>query len=244
MPEDDPGPGPSVEEIEEQAMTQHEVADHIGVQPSDTVTWHPEWDEHPEEQPGKNARIEDEVLIWEQEYDVDGVDEPVCFEARLECEETTVWKAVVSLPEYVGKNYPRSVDLQCRPDPEYGFVETVEMADDPDVYAAREATLYYKDNFQPTVQVECWMRDLLKDALDFEASMAAIDEKMAAAKANTRSPPETEPGDAFECPVCREDIYHLTRETVDDSWACPECEADVEGHYSLEPSDSAGNAEL
>lgn len=158
------------EEIEEQGLTTDDVLDVEVERPRDEVEWLPEWDDHPEERPGENTRIEDETLIWER----DG------FEARLESYETTHWRSEVSIPSEIGQWYPREIDLQCRPDPEYGYVESVDLKD----YEASKAVLILQENFQPTWEVNRWIDGLIQNAEESQQFQNEISEKLDVARNN------------------------------------------------------------
>lgn len=160
----------SKEEIERQGLTTDDVMDREFAQPQREVKWLPEWDEHPEERPGENTRIEDETLIWER----DG------FEARLESYETTHWRAHIAIPKDVGEYYPRPFDLKCHPLPEYGFVKQTEQED----YATVGATLIISENFQPVFEVNEFIDALVDSAEQSEQFREEIEEKMAAAREN------------------------------------------------------------
>lgn len=160
----------SKDKIKTEGLTPDDVMDRHFEQPQTDVEWLPEWDEFPEEQPGENARIEDNALIWER----DG------FEARLESYETTHWRAEIDIPERVGKYYPREIDLKCHPLPEHGFVENVERDD----YTTIAATLIIQANFQPVFEVNKFIDELLKSAQESEQFQEEIEEKMAVAREN------------------------------------------------------------
>lgn len=156
-----------IDRIEEEDMTAEEVLDRYTAQPRDTVEWIPEWDDHPEERPGENTRIEDETLIWENGE----------FEIRLESYETTHWKAVVSVPEDVGELYPRDIDLKCHPLPEHGYVESVEIDD----YVATAVTLILAENFMPIHEVNTFVDDLRDDAAESQQFMDNLEAGLEAA---------------------------------------------------------------
>lgn len=184
------------EEIKQDELTTDEVMSREFAEPQREIKWLPEWDDHPEEQPGENARIEDETLIWER----DG------FEARLESYETTHWKAEIEIPKDVGQYYPREFDLKCHPIPEYGFVKAVEQ----EGYATVGATLIIQANFQPVFEVNTFIDELVESAEQSEQFREEVEEKMAAARENeekqkqARSPGWSEEHDAFVCPHCKE----------------------------------------
>jgi hypothetical protein len=160
----------SEDQIREEGLTKDDVLDVETEQPQQEVEWLPEWDEHPEEQPGENARIEDGVLIWER----DG------FEARLESYETTHWRATVTIPEEVGQWYPREFDLKCSPKPEYGFVESVETEE----YVTTGAVLIITENFQPTWEVNAWIDYLLESSEQSQQFQDELTNKLAVASEN------------------------------------------------------------
>jgi hypothetical protein len=158
----------SKEEIEEQNLTTDDVLDRHLAEPQEAVEWLPEWDDHPEERPGDNARIEDETLIWENGE----------FEARLQSYETTHWKATVTIPKWVGEYYPRGFELKCLSIPEFGFVDDVETED----YCAVEATLILQANHQPVYEVNKYIDELRDGAEQSQQFREELEEKMAAAR--------------------------------------------------------------
>jgi len=160
----------SHEEIQQDGLTTDEVMSREFAEPQREVEWLPEWEECPEEQPGDNARIEDNTLMWER----DG------FEARLESYETTHWQAEIEMPKAVGQYYPREVDLKCHPLPEYGFVKDVEQDD----YSTVGATLIIQANFQPVFEVNEFIDELVESAEQSEAFREEVEEKLAAAREN------------------------------------------------------------
>lgn len=160
----------TTDEIREEGLTTDDIMDREFVEPRTEVEWVPEWDEHPEEQPGENTHIEDDTLIWER----DG------FTVRLESYEVTHWRADIEIPERVGQHYPREFDLKCRPRPKHGFIEGVES----DGYTAVGATLIIQANFQPVFEVNQFIDELLESAEQSEAFRDEIEEKMAAAREN------------------------------------------------------------
>lgn len=158
------------EEIEQDELTTDEVMSRELVEPQSDVEWLPEWDEFPDEQPGDNARIEDNTLIWER----DG------FEVRLESYETTHWRAEIDMPENIGQYYPREFDLKCNPLPKYGFVKEVEQ----DEYTTVGVTLIIQENFQPVFEVNNFIDDLVESAEEAEKFREDVEEKLSAARKN------------------------------------------------------------
>lgn len=162
------------ESIREEGLTTDDVMNREFVEPQTDVEMLPEWEEFPEERPGENLRIEENVLIWER----DG------FEARLESYETTHWKAHITIPKEIGKWQPRPIDLKCKSYPEYGYVEDVETED----YSAVGATIILQDNFQPTWEVNHFIDKLIEEAEGGAEYEKEVEEMLAAAR-------ENEPGD-------------------------------------------------
>ena len=160
----------SKEEIERRGLTTDDVMASEIAEPQDEVVWPPEWDENPDAQPGENARIEDETLIWENGE----------FEARLESYETTHWRSVIEIPKWVGEYYPRGFELKCRPRPKHGFVESVETED----YCVVGATLIHQENLQPVYEVNKFIDELRESAKQSEQFRQEVEEKMAAARQN------------------------------------------------------------
>jgi len=162
----------SKERIREEGLTTDDVMKREFAEPQDTVEWVPEWDDNPETRPGENVQIthDGEVLEWER----DG------FEVGLESWETTHWMAAVTIPERVGKYYPREVDLKCYPLPEHGYVDHVETVE----YRATMANLVIQANFQPIWEVNNFIDQLLEDAKASEQREQEIGEKMATAREN------------------------------------------------------------
>lgn len=160
----------SEDQIRAEKLTTEDVLDVETVQPQQEVRWPPEWDEDPEEQPGENARIEDGVLIWEREG----------FEARLESYMTTHWRATVAIPEEIGQFTPREIDLKCAPEPEYGYVESVETDD----YVATEATLIIQENYQPTWEVNSWIDSRIEGAEHSQQFRDDLKNKLSVAREN------------------------------------------------------------
>ena len=161
----------SRDEIEAEALTTEDVLDVETEQPQTDVRILPEWEEYPEERPGENLRIEDNTLLYER----DG------FEVAIESYETTHWRVDLSIPEEVGKWYPRPLDLKCRPLPEHGFVESVDTSDS---YEASSATLIIQENFQPTFEVRKFIEYLLDNA---EASEQFTEEPMRNSKPHAKT---------------------------------------------------------
>lgn len=151
-------------------MDSEEVLDRYTVEPQTEVEWVPEWDEFPEEQPGENTHIEDDVLIWER----DG------FVVRLESWETTHWRAEIAIPENVGEHFARPFDLKCKPFPEYGFIKSVEM----DGYTAASAEVILAANRQPVYEVNNIVDQLLEEAEQNEQFMENLEEGLAVAEDN------------------------------------------------------------
>lgn len=218
----------SDDEIQEKDLTTGDVLDHEFVEPQQDVEWLPEWDDHPEEQPGENARIEENTLIWEKSG----------FEARLESYETTHWRAEVDIPEQVGKHYPRGLDLKCNPIPEYGFIKDVKRED----YTTVGATLIIQENFQPVYEVNEFIEDLAESAAESEKFMNEVEEKMAVARENeekqkqARTPGWSEDHDAFVCPHCKETSNHVSKR--DDGGAdCVHCGESVDEYVVSEDED-------
>lgn len=160
----------SEDEIQEKNLTTDDVLDREVVEPQQGVEWLPEWDEHPEERPGENTRIEDDTLLWER----DG------FEVELESYETTHWKATVSIPEEVGQWHPRDFDLKCSPIPEHGFVKEVETEE----YATVKAVLILQENFQPTWEVNHFIDHLLEGAQNSQEFQEDLENKLSLASEN------------------------------------------------------------
>lgn len=160
-----------IDQIEEEELTEGEVLERFTAEPQQDVEWLPEWDDHPEEQPGENTRIEDGTLIWER----DG------FEARLESYETTHWRAELTIPEKVGEHYPRPVDLKCHPLPEHGFVESVEQ----DGYTTSGAVIVIAENFQPVYEVNRFIDELIESAEESKQFMEALETGLEVAKEAT-----------------------------------------------------------
>lgn len=160
----------SKNQIEEEELTTQDVLDSELETPRQEVEIYPEWEEHPEEAPGENVRIEDGTLIWER----DG------FEARMESYETTHWRVELDIPHTVAKWYPRTIDLKCLPLPEHGFVSDVEVED----YESVGATLVIQDNFQPTFEVNQFIDKLLENAESSEEFQNEINEKLENARQN------------------------------------------------------------
>lgn len=196
-------------------------------QPQTEVKWLPEWDDHPEERPGENTRLEDGVLRWEK----DG------FDVRLESYETTHWKATVSIPEWVGEYFPRSFDLKCTPLPEYGFVKSVAIED----YAATEATLIIQSNYQPTWEVNNWIEARVLDAEEQQEFMDEVSERISDANERVaesrmkesgleRVPlPGADDGETYTCPFCGfKDEYVMERD--DGGHNCPNCSEPIDAH--------------
>lgn len=138
------------------------------VTPQEEVEIPPEWEEHPEEQPGENTRIEDGELRWES----DG------FDVRLWNLEPTKWKAVISIPTEVGGVWAREMDIKCRPMPHYGFVDSAVVED----YKVREVTLILSENFQPVHEVNAYIESLREDAETFQERQQEWAEKIAEAR--------------------------------------------------------------
>lgn len=160
----------SEDRIREENLTKGDVLDRMTETPQQSVEWLEVWDDHPEERPGENTRIEDETLIWER----DG------FEARLESFETTHWRAELDVPERVGKWFPREIDLKAAPKPEYGYVESVET----ESYAVTEATIVLCENFQPTYEVNAFIDYLLEKADGSEQFQDDLESALAVAGEN------------------------------------------------------------
>mgnify|MGYP000058942433 CR=1 FL=1 len=158
------------DQIEEEELTPDEVMDREFVEPQQDVRVLPEWEEYPEEAPGDNVRIEDDELVWER----DG------FEARLTSYETTHWQADISIPKSVGKWQARPVDVKCKPVPEHGYVDDVEIED----YTTVGVTLILQENFQPTFAVNNFIDHLIEQAEGSEAFQEEVEEKMAVAREN------------------------------------------------------------
>lgn len=158
------------DQIQDDGLTKEDVLDVETEQPQQEVEWLPEWDDHPEERPGENTRIEDGVLLWER----DG------FEASLESYETTHWKAAVNIPESVGQYYPREFDLKCSPRPEYGFIDDVEQ----DEYTTTQATLVIQENYQPTWEVNAFIDMLIETRDQSEQFREELGDKLAVASEN------------------------------------------------------------
>ncbi|WP_123619568.1 hypothetical protein [Halorubrum sp. CSM-61] len=194
----------SKDKIEADGLTTEDVLDVETAQPQTEVRILPEWEEHPEERPGENLRIEENTLL----YDRDG------FEVAIESYETTHWRVELSIPKEVGKWYPRPLDLKCLSVPEYGFVESVETSDS---YETIGATLIIQENFQPTFEVREVIEHLLENAEASEEFTEELDEKLEAARENERELKEQKipgwDGEAFTCPHCKEDATHAA---VDD----------------------------
>jgi len=91
----------SRDEIEAEGLTTEDVLDVETAQPQTDVQILPEWEKHPEERPGENLRIEGNTLLYER----DG------FEVAIESYKTTHWRVDLSIPESIGKWYPRPLDL-------------------------------------------------------------------------------------------------------------------------------------
>jgi len=123
--------------------------------------------------PGENLRIEGNTLLYER----DG------FEVAIESYKTTHWRVDLSIPESIGKWYPRPLDLKCLSVPEYGFVDSVETSDS---YAAIGATLIIQENFQPTFEVRKVIEHLLDNAEKSEQFTEELDGKLDAARENER----------------------------------------------------------
>jgi len=96
---------------------------------------------------------------------------------------TTHWRVDLSIPESIGKWYPRPLDLKCLSVPEYGFVDSVETSDS---YAAIGATLIIQENFQPTFEVRKVIEHLLDNAEKSEQFTEELDGKLDAARENER----------------------------------------------------------
>jgi len=164
----------SRDEIEAEGLTTEDVLDVETAQPQTDVQILPEWEKHPEERPGENLRIEGNTLLYER----DG------FEVAIESYKTTHWRVDLSIPESIGKWYPRPLDLKCLSVPEYGFVDSVETSDS---YAAIGATLIIQENFQPTFEVRKVIEHLLDNAAEkSEQFTEELDGKLDAARENER----------------------------------------------------------
>ena len=163
----------SKDEIEAESLTTEDVLEVEAAQPQTDVRILPEWEEHPEERPGENLRIEENTLLYER----DG------FEVAIESYETTHWRVDLTIPEEVGKWYPRPLDLKCLSVPEYGFVESVETSDS---YETIGATVIIQENFQPTFEVRKFIEHLLDNAERSEQFTEELDEKLDAARENER----------------------------------------------------------
>lgn len=218
----------STDEIERDGLTTDDVMDREFAQPQREVKWRPEWDEHPEEQPGESTRIEDDTLIWENGE----------FEARLESYEMTHWQAEIEIPKDVGQYYPRGFDLKCHPLPEYGFVKDVER----DGYSTVSATLIIQENFQPVFEVNQFIDELTESAEQSEEFREEVGEKMATARENeekqkqSRTPGWSEEHDAFVCPHCKETSNHVSKR--DDGGAdCVHCGESVDEYVVSEDGD-------
>jgi ssDNA-binding Zn-finger/Zn-ribbon topoisomerase 1 len=218
----------SKEEIQQDGLTTDEVMSREFAEPQREVEWLPEWEECPEEQPGDNARIEDNTLMWER----DG------FEARLESYETTHWQAVIEIPKDVGQYYPREFDLRCHPLPEYGFVKEVEQ----DGYSTVGATLIVQENFQPVFKVNKFIDELMESAEQSEQFREEVEEKMAAARENEeqqrqqREPGWSDEHDAFVCPHCKKTSNHAS-EREDGGYDCVHCGESVDEYVVVEGED-------
>jgi len=119
--------------------------------------------------PRENLRIEGNTLLYER----DG------FEVAIESYKTTHWRVDLSIPESIGKWYPRPLDLKRLSVPEYGFVDSVETSDS---YAAIGATLIIQENFQPTFEVRKVIEHLLDNAEKSEQFTEELDGKLDAAR--------------------------------------------------------------
>lgn len=211
----------SPETIENEGLTTDDVLDREVVEPQQEVKWLPEWDEYPEEQPGENARIEDDTLIWER----DGG-----FEARLESYETTHWKAEVTIPESVGQYYPREFDLKCHPLPEYGYVKSVER----DGYTTVGATLIIQENFQPVYEVNKFIDELAESAEESEQFREELEEKLSVARENEERkkrvrPPGWSESDGLVCPHCKEASEFVVKRD-DGGFDCVHCGESVDDY--------------
>ncbi|NHN50017.1 hypothetical protein G9464_20830 [Halostella sp. JP-L12] len=160
----------SEDRIEEEGLTTEDVLKYETVEPQEGVEWLPEWDDHPEERPGENTRIEDDTLIWEKEG----------FEARLTHIEPTKWRAVVDVPPEYGETYAREIDVKCKPIPEHGFVESADTED----YELQQATLVLSENFQPIREVNRFIEKLIEDTEGFKEFQEDLENKLAAAREN------------------------------------------------------------
>lgn len=167
----------SKDEIEAEGLTTEDVLDVETAQPRTDVQILPEWEEYPEERPGENLRIEENTLLYER----DG------FEIAIESHETTHWRVDLTIPEEIGKWYPRPLDLKCLSVPEHGFVESVETSDS---YETIGATLILQTNFQPTFEVRKVIEHLLENAEASEEFTEELDEKLDAARQNEDGPKE------------------------------------------------------
>lgn len=160
----------TTDEIEEQDLTKSDVLDREFEEPMQHVEMLPEWEEYPEEAPGENTRVEDDVLKWER----DG------FSVELESDGAIGWKARVSVPSEVGGMYAMPKLIKANPEPKRGFVEDVTVED----YAATEVVLWYQENFQPTYEVNKWIDARIEDAESSQAFQEEVEEKLAAASEN------------------------------------------------------------
>ncbi|MWG36497.1 hypothetical protein [Halomarina oriensis] len=129
------------------------------IQPPTSVRWLPEWDMEGEHPPGENTHIEDDTLYWHR----DG------FNVALRNREPTLWEADVTLPDEAGEYFPRKEDIQARPDPEYGYVETVELA--AEGYATEAVTLVFKENYMPVYEINKWVRGVREQAAEMKATV-------------------------------------------------------------------------
>lgn len=157
-----------LDRIEEEQMTEGEVLDRYTEQPMDCVEWLPEWDEYPEEQPGENACIQDDTLLWENGE----------FVVRLKSHETTHWKAEIDIPEPIGEHYVRPIDIKCRRLPEYGFVSDVRTED----YVTAGVTLVISENFMPIHELNKYIDDLRDSAKESQRFMDDLEAGLEAAK--------------------------------------------------------------
>jgi len=158
------------DQIREEDLTPDDVLGREIVEPQETPKILPVWEEHPEERPGENVRLDDETLVWER----DG------YEARLSNIEPTKWRAEIAVPDTYSGGWARPIDLKCRPHPEHGFVEDAAFED----YELEHVTLVLSENFQPVYEVNQYIEFLIESDGMVEEFQEELDAKLDAAREN------------------------------------------------------------